>query len=315
MILTPEILAILILDGLFLVFGTIALINAIKIYSSWDISKTTQYQYNLEKKAALGATIVKYIFAIKIPLFLFFIFTIDNLSTLLTGAMCAAGVVDATTYGVYLFIVKIINLYIFGFWLMLHKADISQENIPFTKLKFGLFIFAYGMLVIEILLEVLMFANLDPAVMVSCCGTLFSSTSSSYISSFFTVDPTILLSLFYFNFLLLVVIYFFKNNYFYAISSLLFIIISMVSLISWFGTYIYELPTHHCPFCFLQKEYYYIGYLLYSTLFAGTFFGLSVLFSQKQIYFKLSILFNTIYTLIVTAYPTIYYIKNGVWLQ
>jgi hypothetical protein len=40
--------------------------------------------------------------------------------------------------------------------------------------------------------------------------------------------------------------------------------------------YIYELPTHHCPFCILQKEYGYIGYLIYLTLLGGAIAGLSV---------------------------------------
>jgi len=40
--------------------------------------------------------------------------------------------------------------------------------------------------------------------------------------------------------------------------------------------YIYELPTHHCPFCILQKEYGYIGYLIYVTLLGGAIAGLSV---------------------------------------
>jgi hypothetical protein len=37
-----------------------------------------------------------------------------------------------------------------------------------------------------------------------------------------------------------------------------------------------ELPTHHCPFCILQKEYGYIGYPLYLLLFAGAILGMGV---------------------------------------
>ena len=42
--------------------------------------------------------------------------------------MCAAGVVDATPYGTYLFILKILNIYLFGFWLVLHYLDIKKHN-------------------------------------------------------------------------------------------------------------------------------------------------------------------------------------------
>ena len=314
MILTPEILAIFILNGIFLFFGSIAFILSLKIYFGWDLNSNKQKQYKLEKNSYLTATIIKYIFAIKLPLFLFFIFTLDKISTVLTGAMCGAGVVDATEYGMYLFILKIINIYLFGFWLILHKLDIENEHLPYTKLKFGFFILAFFIFFTELVLETIMFASIDPAVMVSCCGTLYSATSSSYISTLFQIEPIVLLGLFYGNFILLIIFYFYKNSYIYAILNILFLIIAIISLISIFGTYIYELPTHHCPFCFLQKDYYYVGYLIYSTLFAGTFFGLATPFFKKDCYFKISILFVTFYTLIVTAYPIIYYIRNGVWL-
>ncbi|MEA3498537.1 MAG: hypothetical protein U9R16_05700 [Campylobacterota bacterium] len=314
MILTPETLAIFILNGIFLIFGVVAFVLSIKIYLGWDLNSTKQQQYKLEKQSHLTATIVKYIFAIKLPLFLFFIFTLDKISNVLTGAMCAAGVVDATEYGMYLFILKIINLYLFGFWLILHKLDISNEHLPYTKLKFGFFILAFLVFLTELILETVMFASIDPAIMVSCCGTLYSAAATSYISTLFQIEPLLLLGLFYGNFILLIIFYFYKNSYLYAILNILFLIIAIISLISIFGTYIYELPTHHCPFCFLQKDYYYIGYLIYTTLFAGTFFGLATPFFKKENYYKISIFFIVFYTLIVTAYPTIYYIRNGVWL-
>ena len=53
-------------------------------------------------------------------------------------------------------------------------------------------------------------------------------------------------------------------------------LISVASLISFISIYIYELPTHHCPFCILQQEYHYIGYPLYLTLLGGALTGLGV---------------------------------------
>ena len=123
MTLTPEILAIFILNGIFLIFSSVAFILSSKIFLGWNLSATTKEQYKLEKQSYLTATIIKYIFIVKLPLFLFFIFTLDKISNLLTGAMCAAGVVDATDYGVYLFLLKILNLYLFGFSLYPQKDD------------------------------------------------------------------------------------------------------------------------------------------------------------------------------------------------
>lgn len=316
MILTPEVIAIFILNTLFIVFGFIAFILSIKIFLDWDNNSTSSKQYNLEKQSFLTATIIKYIFIVKLPLFLFFIFTLDKLSTSITGAMCAAGVVDATPYGTYLFILKIINIYLFGFWLAFHYVDSRLEVPKYTKEKFGLFIIAFLFLVAEIILETLMFYSIDISKMVSCCGTLFSSTTTSYISNIFLIKTPILLTLFYTTYVSLIVFYFVRLKYLFSIFNLLFLIISIISLIAFFGTYIYQLPTHHCPFCFLQKDYYYVGYLIYSVLFIGTFYGLIVGFKNDKDYknYKISLLFNFFYIVIVSLYPIIYYIQNGVWL-
>lgn len=314
MILIPEVLTILFLNLFFLLFGGIAFLISLRIIKNWDFEAHTKEQYTLEKQSYLTATIIKYILAIKIPLFLFFVFTLDKLSLSVTGAMCAAGIVDATPYGNYLFILKIINLYLFGFWLLLHSYDMSLKIPKYTKIKFTLFMIAFTLLVIEIVVETLMFYSIDASKIVSCCGTLFSSTSGSYISSFFQIKTPIHLSIFYGTYLLMIALYLFKRKHLFAITNVAFLIISIISLILFFGTYIYELPTHHCPFCFLQKDYYYVGYLLYSLLFLGTFFGILTSFKSDTIFFQRSLLFNTLYLAIVTAYPLSYYLRNGVWL-
>ena len=319
MLLAPEVLAMLILNIIFLLFASIAFILSIRIYFNWDINSTAKLQYSLEKQSFLTATIIKYIFILKLPLFLFFIFTLDKISNVLTGAMCAAGVVDATEFGTYLFILKIINIYLFGFWLVIHYLDIKQENLPYTRLKFGFFIIAFFVFAAEIILEGIMFNAIDVDKMVSCCGTLYSSSATSYISTIFLIDTDILLGLFYGNFLLIILFYFTKQKYLFSLVNFTFIIISIISLISFFGTYIYELPTHHCPFCFLQKDYYYVGYLIYTLLFVGTFNGLTVAFinntnKKNDRGYNISLIFNFLYILLVSAYPIIYYYKNGVWL-
>ncbi len=50
-------------------------------------------------------------------------------------------------------------------------------------------------------------------------------------------------------------------------------VFSFVAIISFISLYFYELPTHHCPFDLLQREYNYIGYPLYLSLFAAGIAG------------------------------------------
>ena len=293
-----------------------------KLFLKWDINSTSKLQYSLENQSYLTATIIKYILFLKILIFLFFIFTLDKISNVLTGAMCAAGVVDATSYGIYLLLFKLINIYFFGFWLVIHNIDMKTKELKFTKLKFGFYIFIYLIFLVETLIELTMFGSIEVDKLVSCCGTLYSNSSGSYISSLFSFETNYLLTAFYGIFTLLVIFYFIKNDYLYTLFNLLFLIISLISLIMFFGTYIYQLPTHHCPFCMLQKEYYYIGYLIYITLFLGTFFGFVVTLkniilqdkSDSKRYYNYSIIFSTSFVIIVTLFPLYYYLKNGVLL-
>ena len=320
MLLTPEVIAILILDTIFLLFALFAFYISVPIALKWNINSTSAFQYGLEKKAILVATIIKYIFILKLPLFLFFIFTSDKISGVITGAMCAAGVVNSVDFGLWLFIFKILNLYIFGFWLFLHVEDMKDEKLAFTKLKFIIFIAAFLLLMVEIFYEISFFTSLDVDKIVSCCGTLFSAASASPISFIFDISNPAIVTAFYIVFVLYLITFFLKKESLFLASNILFFIVSVLALILFFGTYIYELPTHHCPFCFLQKDYYYVGYALYITLFIGTFIGISgaVLTLLKpefsQSYYKTSLWFNILYTLIVTAYPVVFYIRNGVWL-
>ena len=319
MILTPEILAIFILNTTFALFGIIAFYLSVKIYLNWDSSSTSKAQYRLEKQSYLASTIIKFIFIIKVPLFLFFVFTLDKISNVLTGAMCGAGVVDATDTGTALFVLKIINLYIFAYWIALHNEDVKHEKQPFVKQKFAFFIVAFFLFMAELIIEGIMFSSIEIDKMVSCCGTLYSSNSTSAISNIFALDTSLLLYIFYGIYLLIVTFYYLKNNYFFAISNTLFVPISLITLIVFFGTYIYELPSHHCPFCFLQSDYYFVGYLIYILLFLGTFYGLVVGFVEskkesKLKRYKMSLIFNSLYVILLTIFVLIYFIRNGVWL-
>jgi hypothetical protein len=63
-------------------------------------------------------------------------------------------------------------------------------------------------------------------------------------------------------------------RYLLAALSLLILVVSLASIVSFLSLYVYELPTHHCPFDMLQKQYLFIGYPIYLFLFASVFFGL-----------------------------------------
>ncbi|PIE02315.1 MAG: hypothetical protein CSA81_08065 [Acidobacteria bacterium] len=317
---TPDVIAILLLDVLFVFFGFLCFFLSVGIVKNWNLESTSTGQYRLEKQSYLVATMIKFLFALKLPLIIYFIFTLDLVANVIPGAMCAAGVVNATPYGVYLLVLKIVNLYLFGFWLAIHVYDMKHPDYPYTRRKFALFFLVFVLFQTEIALEFLMFSAIDPHVIVSCCGTLFNAVSQSPIASFTALPDAVILGLFYGSFAVLMVCFFLRRAALFALSNLGFLLIAILSIIGFFSSYIYELPTHNCPFCFFQSDYCYVGYFLYLTLFAGTFFGIGsfvIQYATKESpakWFVTSVLFNTIYLIAITLYPTVFYLRNGVWL-
>ncbi len=67
-----------------------------------------------------------------------------------------------------------------------------------------------------------------------------------------------------------------KGGYLFAGLSGILFLIAATSIFSFISLYVYELPTHHCPFCVLQREYGYVGYPLYVALLGSTITGMGV---------------------------------------
>ena len=314
MLLSPDIIANLLVDTLFVVYGSIAFWVCLQVVLKWDFSRSDERQYILAKRIYLVSTITKYILFLKIPLLLFFIYTLDHLSSVIQGAMCAVGVIDASPYGIYLMLLKILNVYLFAFWIVLNDEDYRHSDLPYTKLKSLFFLFLYILLVVEVILEYLYFFDIDPNSLVDCCGAIFSTTSKSWISLILSLPNLYLYTIFYSLAAGLIISYILKARFVYAILSALFVPVAILSLIGYFGTYIYELPTHHCPFCLMQSDYNYVGYFLYTFLFITTFYGMLVGFKEGERSWKVSFMFLLLYVGVVSYYPLHYYLINGKWL-
>lgn len=120
----------------------------------------------------------------------------------------------------------------------------------------------------------------------SCCGTLFSEDAQSLAGNVAALPSNIGKVVFYLSAVLTLRsgIHFLITGraarVFSALSTWL-LFFSLVSIISFISIYFYELPTHHCPFCLLQKEYHYIGYPVYLSLFAGGIMGTGVGIIQR----------------------------------
>jgi len=285
----------------------------------WDFTASSSLQYRLEKMGYLVGVSIFFIALVKIVLFPFFANLIDSLSEIVPGAMCGAGVMGANEYGLPLLGLKIVIIYLCGVWLLLNREDMNAKNYPLMRKKLIFFVVLFSLILLEFILQIVYFLNIELKEPVACCSLIFGNISTGDKIPF-GLDITALLLLFYLLFALSVLSSWMKNSFLTFVANGFFLYISYYALVYFFGTYIYELPTHQCPFCMLQKEYNYIGFFLYFSLFLGTFFGMAhfvlKLLSKKSLDRVLiySLIFNTIFVISCTLYPTIYYLKNGVFL-
>ncbi len=318
MFVTPEVITLLLLDTLLILLLAVALMVAVQVVLFFDFGKDTPLQYALERRGYLASVIVKFALSFKIGLLFYFIFALDKLSNVIPGAMCAAGVVSANSYGVPLLVVKVVGIYLFGLWLVANGADLQTKDYRYTKFKFRLFLFIFVLALSEYVLEIFYFNALDVSKIVSCCGVLFNPLKSSAAALLLSLPPRVSALMFYLLFIALVVAAFLRRVGLFGLLSLLFLVAAVISLIEFFAPYIYELPTHRCPFCILQPEYHYIGYFLYATLFLGTFLGVKSAFGfyflDMRPTLRWALFFDGLYVVMVSFYPIFYIMHNGVTL-
>lgn len=259
-----------------------AVFYGVQILRHWDIQSGHELQLVLERKTYLISTLLSYVFGLQLLSLFLFIFTADSLTPLFVGAMCAAGTLNVDGFGYPTLVLKIFNFIVAGLWLVLNYADNQGYDYPLIKKKYLLLALIAPLIILETILESAYFLSMKADVITSCCGSLFSSERVTGIGSeiaslsalpmmwvfYSTVSCTLLCGIFFYLKGL--------GGYLYAALSLLMFIVSLASIVSFISLYIYELPTHHCPFCIIMEEYSYIGYLLYLLLFGAVVSGLGV---------------------------------------
>jgi len=281
MILNPGILALIGGSAVVLLMFLLAAVLGGSILRRWDFTSSSAYQLSLERKTYLISTIMNYVLGFQIVSAVLFIYTVDDIHILFVGAMCATGSLNANPPGWYALLSKIVVLFLSGFWIALNYVDQQVEDYPLVKLKHSLLIVMLPVIAFDLYLQVYYFLGLNPDIITSCCGSLFDEDGTGVVSGMAGLPVKETMVAFY-----TVVISFFCISGFCLCSkrgvlrllqsgcSLIVLVVSIAAIISFVSIYIYELPTHHCPFDILQRHYHFIGYPLYLSLFCGAFFGM-----------------------------------------
>lgn len=245
----------------------------------WDLSSGSELQLALERRTYLVSTLLGFALAFQVLSLFLFVYTADAIAPQLTGAMCAAGALQAGAYGYPVLVLKLLNAVLAGLWLTLNHADQQGYDYPLIRVKYRMLLGLAPLVVLEALLQAAYFAELKPAVITSCCGSLFAEGGKGFGGSL--ADLPLLAT----SVALAVVLagavaaslWLWRTGRGAAVAGVLAAValpVALAAVVAVVSPYVYELPTHHCPFCILQKEYHWLGYPLYATLLLGAVAGM-----------------------------------------
>ncbi len=318
-LLNTQVLVYLLSESVVWVLLAIAFGVSVHILWRWDFGSTSEEQYTLERRAYLVMTIILAAFVLKFLLLPFFVFTIDRLSDLVPGAMCAAGVISANGYGLPLLFLKLLILFALLLWMAINHYDLEAKSYPWFRLKGALFLLIFALVSVELWMDWAYFLHIDIHRPVSCCSALFGQLEGANPLPFGMDIPKLLL-LFYLLYLLVVVATLAEQSWLQLAGYGLFVFVAYYAVVYFFGTYVYELPTHKCPFCMLQKPYHYVGYLIWGTLFGGVFLGsiaallrLGLRVETRRLA-RVALGLVSLFVLVCSLYVGVYYLRNGVLL-
>lgn len=281
MIFHPAILALLVGSLLVSLMLITSCTYGVEILARWDLRSGSEKQLALERRTYLISTLMAYAFGFQLLSLFLFIYTADTLAPLFVGAMCAAGSLNVNGWGYPTIILKLINFVLAGLWLILNATDNRGYDYPLIRMKYAFLLSITPFVLAEAFTQTGYFLGLKPDIITSCCGTLFTSDAEGVTSGIVALPHTLVEAVFYTSLAATMGLGLFfyargKAAWLFAMVNIITLVASMAALISFISLYYYEMPTHHCPFCLLQKEYGFVGYPLYLTFLGGAVAGLGV---------------------------------------
>ncbi|MBJ6724377.1 hypothetical protein [Geomesophilobacter sediminis] len=281
MILHPALLALEISALLCATMVVYAACFGMGIVRYWNLASGSETQLVLERQTYLVSTVLSYFLAFQLVSLFLFIRTADSICHLFVGAMCAVGTLTVNAFGYPTLALKLVNFLLAGLWLILNHADSRGYDYPLIRVKYLLLALVAPFFALEAGLQTLFFLNLDPDIITSCCGALFSPASRNLATEVVNAPPLPMLGILYGSGVLLLLAggAFLRRGiggYLFGGANLVHLAVALAAVVSVVSPYLYELPSHHCPFCILDPEYYFFGYPLYLSLLIAAVTGMGV---------------------------------------
>lgn len=253
----------------------------VTILRRWDLASGSELQLALERRTYLVSTILTNAFAFQLVSLFLLVFTADRLHTQFVGAMCASGTLNADPSGYPALLLKLITFFLAGLWLIANHVDTQAWDYPLVRFKYAALLLLAPVLLVELVIQGDYLLSLEPNVITSCCGSLFTSDAHG-VAADLAALPARPTAIAFFAVLISTCLaglgfrLWGRGGFLVALLSAASLVVSLAAMISFISPFVYEMPSHHCPFDVLQGGYNWIGYPLYLLLGGGTLAGMGV---------------------------------------
>ena len=258
-------------------------ISSFFLYKKWGKSFTPEERTLLEDRSYLVLLILAIVLMMRLINWPLFYATLQSFITDVEGAMCIFGVTQVKP-GLtrFLELLKPINFFLIGGWLLLHFLDRSTKTSPLMRRKL-LLLSVIGLFVLfDSIGDILLMIRIVPESLVSCCTTITDilnrPTRATPESIFGPEYAQPLQALFFITHLALMgfIGVTLKSKIFRRpilgllfLFSLLNAILFLLSQIEVFAPRMMHLPFHHCLYCLWQ--YVPDSIIMYLLFILGTF--------------------------------------------
>jgi hypothetical protein len=255
--------------------------HAARLLRRWDLRSGAAEQLELERRTYLTSAVVQLVLLFELASLFLYVYTADALAPMFTGAMCAAGSLQADPHGYPALLLGLANFVLAGLWLVVTRADNLAPDYPLVRHRHALLLVLAPLVLAEGWLRARFLLALEPEVITSCCGSLFSREARTVGGALAALPPrpaavALLGSAFGAAACAAAFRRWPRPGLAVALGllSALALPAGLAGTVAWTSPYVYELPTHRCPFCLLQGAYGGVGYWLYGTLLGGAVCGM-----------------------------------------
>ena len=271
MLLSPAVLALVSGSALICAVTLLAAGAGVTVVYGWNPDDWGRRQLAREHRMLLVEAALQVALGCQLLSLVLFVATVERLHPLFTGAMCAAGTLAASVYGYPVLTVKVAVFLLCGLWLVTNRAAPAAASTVWVRVKHLSVLAVAAALLLENVLQIRYFSDLDPEILTSCCATIFGEESEGLAAGVAALPAGPSRAAFFVVLALVLVaglglLHRGTAAWLFALLAVVLGAVSLAAVLSWVAPAYYELPTHHCPFCLLSREVGYVGYPLYLLL-------------------------------------------------